>query len=83
MAHTYTCILIHAVFSTKQRQPHLTDEVKAELFPYLAGSLAPMKGKAVIVNGPRDQRPSSFLAPSGAALVGRHGEIEGQLLQVG
>ncbi len=32
MAHTYTNILIHALFSTKDRPPGLDAEVAAELF---------------------------------------------------
>jgi len=32
MAHTYTNILIHALFSTKDRQPWLDAEVREELF---------------------------------------------------
>ncbi|HMD95903.1 MAG TPA: IS200/IS605 family transposase [Terriglobia bacterium] len=63
MAHTYTAILVHAVFSTKQRQPYLTPEIKAELFPYLAGSLRHMRAKSVIVNGPRDHVHLLFSLP--------------------
>ncbi len=63
MAHTHTSILIHAVFSTKQRQPYLNDEVKAELFPYLAGSISRMRGKPVVVNGPRDHVHVLFALP--------------------
>jgi putative transposase len=63
MAHTYAAIHIHAVFSTKQRHPYLTDEVKAELLPYLAGSLLRMKAKPVLVNGPRDHVHLLFSLP--------------------
>jgi len=34
MAHTFTNIVIHALFSTKQRRPFLDAEMKQELFPY-------------------------------------------------
>ncbi len=63
MAHTHTSILIHAVFSTKQRQPCLSGELKAELFPSLAASISRMKGKPVIVNGPRDHVHILFSLP--------------------
>lgn len=55
--------LIHAVFSTKQRQPYLSSEIRAELFPYLAGSISRMKGKPVMVNGPRDHVHILFSLP--------------------
>jgi REP element-mobilizing transposase RayT len=68
MPHTYTAILVHAVFSTKQRKPYLTPEIKAELFPYLAGSLRPMRAKSVIVNGPRDHVHLLFSLPPALSL---------------
>ena len=68
MAHTYTQILIHAIFGTKQREPHLSQEIKAELFPYLAGSLQRMKATAVIVNGPRDHVHILFSLPPALSL---------------
>jgi len=39
MAHTYTNILIHALFSTKDRQHWLTPEIREEVFRYLGGTL--------------------------------------------
>jgi hypothetical protein len=33
MAHTYTNLLIHALFSTKDRQSMLDAELKTRLFP--------------------------------------------------
>ena len=64
MAHTYTQVLIHAIFSTKQREPYLSNEIRAELFPYLAGSLQRMKAGPVIVNGPRDHVHILFSLPA-------------------
>ena len=69
MAHTYTEVLIHAIFSTKQREPYLSDEIKAELFPYLAGSLQRMKATPVIVNGPRDHVHILFSLPAVLSLA--------------
>ena len=36
MAHTFSNILIHALFSTKHRRPYLDDELTQELFPSVA-----------------------------------------------
>jgi putative transposase len=68
VAHTYTCILIHALFSTHERQPYLTDEIRAELLPDLAGSIQRMKGKPVVVNGPRDHVHLLFFLPAALSL---------------
>ena len=37
MAHTYTNLLTHLIFSTKDRVPSLDADLKARLFPYLGG----------------------------------------------
>ncbi len=37
MAHTYTAAFVHLVFSTKDRRPALTPEIRSELYPYLMG----------------------------------------------
>ncbi len=68
MAHTHTSILIHAVFSTKQRPPCLSGQLKAQLFPSRAASISRLKGKPVIVNGPRDHVHILFSLPAVLAL---------------
>lgn len=37
MGRTYTKILLHAVFSTKERQPWLAEPIQERLWPYLGG----------------------------------------------
>jgi putative transposase len=54
VAHTYTVLLYHLIFSTKHRQPILTDEAQAVLFPYIAGIIANHGGAALIINGVSD-----------------------------
>ena len=54
MAHTFTHLLTHIVFSTKDRQPFLDADLKARLFPYLGGIIRAHGGKALIINGPND-----------------------------
>jgi len=64
MAHTYTNILIHALFSTKDRHPWLDAEVAAELFPYLGGTINELGGQSLLVNGPSDHVHMLFVQPS-------------------
>lgn len=46
MSHAYTNLLLHIVFSTKDRAKDLTGDVQRDLFPYLIG-LAREKGGEV------------------------------------
>jgi len=63
MAHTYTNILIHALFSTKDRQCWLTSEIREEVFRYLGGTLNELRGQSILVNGPRDHVHILFIQP--------------------
>ncbi|HEY1663162.1 MAG TPA: IS200/IS605 family transposase [Verrucomicrobiae bacterium] len=54
MAHTFTNLLTHVIFSTKDRQPLLNTDLKARLFPYLGGIIREHGGKALTINGPSD-----------------------------
>lgn len=54
MSHTYTNLLTHIVFSTKERSPLITNEIKPELFAYLGGLIKELKGKPIIINGMSD-----------------------------
>ena len=54
MSHTYTNLLTHVVFSTKERLPLITSEIKPEVFAYIGGLVKELKGKPVIVNGMSD-----------------------------
>jgi putative transposase len=54
MAHTFTHLLTHIVFSTKDRRPLLDADLKSRLFPYLGGIIRAHDGKALIINGPTD-----------------------------
>ena len=54
MGHTYTKLVNHIIFSTKERKPFLDAELKQRLFPYMAGIIRELGGKALIINGPSD-----------------------------
>lgn len=54
MPHTYTNLLTHVVFSTKERLPSISNEIKTELFAYIGGLVKELKGKPVIINGMSD-----------------------------
>ncbi len=63
MAHTYTHLLIHALFSTKDREPHLDAELRPQLFAYLGGIITKLGGKPVLIGGVSDHTHILFLLP--------------------
>jgi len=69
MAHTYTNILIHALFSTKDRHPWLIPEIRDEAFRYLGGTINELGGQSLLVNGPRDHVHLLFGLPRTLSLA--------------
>src|SRR3954468_19339306 len=54
MPQSLSSILIHVVFSTKNREPLLTPQIEAELYPYMASIFKALKSPALIINGTSD-----------------------------
>ncbi|HKS97259.1 MAG TPA: IS200/IS605 family transposase [Terriglobia bacterium] len=54
MAHTYTKLLAHFIFSTKDRAPNLHPSARAELFPYMLGILRNIDTTVLALNGSAD-----------------------------
>jgi len=54
MAHTYTSILVHAVFSTSSRAPLLTNDMRPEMHAYLGGILRELKAVPIVIGGTAD-----------------------------
>jgi REP element-mobilizing transposase RayT len=54
MGHTYTSLLSHCIFSTKDRLPLITPEIGDPLFAYLGGIVRSLNGVALIVGGVTD-----------------------------
>ena len=54
MAQTFTHLLNHLIFSTKERRPSLKPEIRPRLFSYMGGIIRDVGGKALIINGTSD-----------------------------
>ena len=54
MPQSLSSILIHLIFSTKNREPFLRPEIDTELYPYLASIFKAMKSPALVINGTSD-----------------------------
>jgi REP element-mobilizing transposase RayT len=60
MPQSLSSILIHLIFSTKNREPFLTPEIDAEPYPYMASIFRAMKSPALIINGTSDHVHTLF-----------------------
>lgn len=54
MAHSYTQLLYHMVFSTHERRPFLHADLRSRIFEYLAGAIRSEGGHALLVGGVED-----------------------------
>ncbi len=54
MANTYTKLLYHVIFSTKRREPLITDDLRDDLYSYIGGILRGQAGSLVEIGGIAD-----------------------------
>jgi hypothetical protein len=64
MSHTYYSLLVHCVFSTKERQILIPAELKKKLWPYIAGIARMNDFKALAVCKTTRMYWSRFQPPS-------------------
>jgi REP element-mobilizing transposase RayT len=68
MPQTLARVLVHVVFSTKDRRPSLKEQIRPNLFAYIAGILRSLGSEPVIVNGVSDHVPILLTVPVTARL---------------
>ena len=54
MAHTFSRLLFHVVFSTRNREARLTPAIRERVFPYMAGILKDLGVEFCSINGIQD-----------------------------
>ena len=54
MAHTFTNLLCHVIFSTKDRLPQIDADLRPRLMAYLGGIVRELHAAPLIANGPDD-----------------------------
>jgi putative transposase len=54
MAHTFTSILVHAIFSTSGRAPSLAESIRPEMHAYLGGILRQLRAVPIVIGGTAD-----------------------------
>ena len=51
MSHTYSNLIYHVVFSTKDRAPLIVKQIRPELFAFIGALVKELKGMPLIING--------------------------------
>lgn len=64
MAHTFSKLLYHIIYSTKDRRPFLDRPFADKLFAYQAGIVSKLGGRALIINGPTDHAHALVSLPT-------------------
>ena len=54
MPQSLSSILIHLIFSTKNREPFITPDIEQELHPYMATIFRALKSPSLAIDGTRD-----------------------------
>ncbi len=68
MAHTFSNLLTHVIFSTKDRVPCVKDDLKPNLLAYIGGIVREIKGKVYSVDGTSDHVHMLVSLPPSLAL---------------
>jgi len=55
MAQTLVSLMVHVVFSSKNRQPLITPEVEPELYAYMGGTAKNLESRCLAAGGTENQ----------------------------
>jgi REP element-mobilizing transposase RayT len=69
MPHSFVYLVVHVVFSTRDRAPSLTPALAGRLFPYMGGIMKALKGAPFLVNGPADHVHLLLSLPAGVSIA--------------
>ena len=68
MGHTYTNVLLHTVFSTKDREPLITDAIGDRLYAYMGGIAREEFGTLLTIGGMPDHVHALIVLKANVAL---------------
>ncbi len=69
MAHTFTSLLVHVIFSTRDRAPLIADVIRADLHAYLGGILRELRATPVVIGGTADHVHVLMQTPADLAVA--------------
>ena len=62
MAQTLVSLMVHVIFSTKNREPFITPEIEPELFAYIGGILKNHESRLLDAGGTARSRSLAHIA---------------------
>ena len=68
MPQSLAQVLVHLIFSTKNREPFLPDDIRPELHPYMATILKGKESPAILINSREDHAHVLFHLSKNRAL---------------
>ena len=77
MGHTYTKLIVHVVFSTKDRLPFLHQDRRPDVFSYMGGILRALHCEPLQINGMADHAHLAFTIPAAIPLAKVVGLVKG------
>ena len=69
MPHTFTNLLVHFIFSTKDRRPNLEAEIRSRVFAYMGGVFREVGATPILINGPDDHVHALASIPAAASVA--------------
>jgi len=69
MARTFTNLLFHVIFSTKNRARLLDENLKLRLFPYMGGVARNIESSLLSINGPDDHIHMLLSLPADSSIA--------------
>jgi putative transposase len=69
MPHTFTNLLTHIIFSTRERRPSIDADLKPELLSYMGGIVRELGGSALTVNGTQDHVHLLVILPASVCVA--------------
>jgi putative transposase len=69
MAHTFTSLLTHVVFSTSERRLFLSDDTRPDVHAYIGGILKHLRAVPIAIGGTADHLHLLMRLPAGLALA--------------
>ena len=69
MAQTFSRLLVHVVFSTKDRTASLKADIRPDLYAYMGGIIRNFGGQSLLINGVADHVHLLFSIPATMAVA--------------
>ena len=81
MSQSLTRLIVHAIFSTKNREPILPAEIRSDLYAYMGGILTSLGCVPLAINGTNDHVHLLFIQSKNITLAKVFEEVKGTTSQ--